>query len=189
MEFKPLEQLVDALDALHIAYAIGGSVASSTWSIPRSTHDTDLLLDLREADLPRLVRRLSGSFYADIELAREAFARKGAFNVIHLATHEKFDLFIAGSDLLDREQLSHKLARKLELTSERLYHVTSPELMILRKLDWFRSTDETSDRQWRDVLSILRIQHERLDHALITSIAARAGLAELLERARAQTQE
>ena len=185
MEFKPLEQLVDVLDTLHIAYAIGGSVASSTWSTPRSTHDTDLLIDVREAELPRLVERLSGSFYADVELAREAFARQGAFNVLHLATHEKFDLFIAGPDLLDREQLNHRLARKLELTSERLYYVTSPEIMVLRKLDWFRKTDETSDRQWRDVLSILRIQRERLDHAQITSIAARTGLSELLERARA----
>lgn len=184
MEFHALDQLVDALEASSIPYAIGGSVAASLWSIPRTTYDIDLLIDPPEVEVPRLVMRLSGMFYADLEMAREAFARKSAFNVIHLGTHEKFDLFMAGQGVLDREQLSRRVTRRLEPSIERSYVMTSAELVVLRKLDWFRKTDETSHRQWQDVLAILRIQGARLDQQLLTSIAARTELADLLDRAR-----
>lgn len=63
--------------------------------------------------------------------------------------------------------------------------VTSAERMVLRKLDWFRRGGGESDRQWRDVLAILRVQGGRLDEAWMEREATVHGLGELLRKARA----
>jgi hypothetical protein len=43
-----------------------------------------------------------------------------------------------------------------------------------------------SDRQWRDVVGIVRVQGPRLEHAYLTYGAALLGVTDLLERALAQ---
>jgi hypothetical protein len=60
----------------------------------------------------------------------------------------------------------------------------SPEDTLLHKLVWFRLGDEISDRQWGDVLGVLRVQGERLDQAYLDAWATSLGVADLLERAR-----
>jgi hypothetical protein len=47
--------------------------------------------------------------------------------------------------------------------------------------------EEISDRQWGDVLGVLRVQGERLEHAYLDTWATPLGVADLLERARAMT--
>jgi hypothetical protein len=61
--------------------------------------------------------------------------------------------------------------------------VYAPEDILVQKLVWFRMTDETSERQWRDILGILHIARETLDHAYLASAAASFGVSDLLERA------
>jgi hypothetical protein len=61
--------------------------------------------------------------------------------------------------------------------------IDAAEYIILRKLEWFRRGGETSDRQWRDVLGIIRTQGTRLDRAELATWADRLGVADLLARA------
>jgi hypothetical protein len=49
--------------------------------------------------------------------------------------------------------------------------VTSAEDVVLRKLRWFDDGDQVSDRQWRDILAVLRTQAGRLDDAYLDSTA------------------
>ena len=57
------------------------------------------------------------------------------------------------------------------------------EDIILSKLEWYRLGGEVSDRQWNDVLGILKIQEGRLDHSYLQHMAVGIGVTDLLEAA------
>lgn len=59
----------------------------------------------------------------------------------------------------------------------------SPEDIVLQKLEWYRKTAETSDRQWRDVLGVLKVQGSDLDLAYLRHWTPLLGVEDLLERA------
>jgi hypothetical protein len=60
--------------------------------------------------------------------------------------------------------------------------VDTAEHTLLRKLEWYRRGGEISERQWRDVQAIARIQGDRLDLEHLRFWAARLGVMDLLER-------
>jgi len=62
--------------------------------------------------------------------------------------------------------------------------VTSAEVIVLRKLDWYLRGGSASERQLRDVASILREQQGRLDESYLERMAAELGLHDVLARAR-----
>jgi hypothetical protein len=87
--------------------------------------------------------------------------------------------------------LSIELSRKqrvrvLEEPQADLF-VASPEDMVLQKLMWYRDGGGVSDRQWGDVRGVIKTQGSRLDLAYLHLWAGRKGIAELLERALAET--
>lgn len=94
------------------------------------------------------------------------------------------DVFVLGDDLLDRRQLERRRSVPLPVDPPRAVWVTSTEDVVLRKLRWFDDGGQVSDRQWRDVLGVLRTQAGRLDDDYLERTAREAGLAHLLERAR-----
>jgi hypothetical protein len=66
--------------------------------------------------------------------------------------------------------------------------IKSPEDTILRKLDWYRRGGEVSERQWQDVLSILAAMCGQLDEPYLDRWAGELGVADLLARARRETE-
>ena len=86
--------LVDQLEALSVPYFVGGSVASSAYGIPRTTLDIDLVVDLDSRVVSELVGRLKNAFYVDEEMIVDAVERRASFNVIHLQTMIKLDVFV-----------------------------------------------------------------------------------------------
>jgi hypothetical protein len=66
--------------------------------------------------------------------------------------------------------------------------VKAPEDTILRKLLWFREGGEVSDRQWRDILGVLRAQRDNLDLAYLRDWAVYLTLTDLLDRANAEVE-
>lgn len=180
-----LRVVVDALEDLGLRYAVGGSVASSLYGEPRSTQDVDLLVALPDSTLRELADRLRASFYIPEAAAAQAIAAHSCFNLLHRETGFKVDLFVAGPSALDVMQLER--VRTVALTpGGRPLRVTSPAVLVLRKLQWLRAGGGVSERQWRDVLGILRTQGAGLDRAELARDAAGLGLADLLRRAVAE---
>jgi len=181
-------QVIDALDACGIRYTIGGSLASSFSGEPRASIDVDIVVDLADDRVDALIAALQGDFYADADSLRRAVRNRSNVNLIHHLSGVKIDLFIAGSPL-EMRQLERRRRAHVGGAPDRFVYMHSPEDILLQKLEWFRRGGGVSDRQWRDVLSILIVQRGRLDEAYLRTVAAECGLSDLLDRARRDAAE
>lgn len=104
------------------------------------------------------------------------------FNVIHLATMMKVDVYVAATEF-DRSALSrHRLDSLVRAPDARLFSIATAEDVILHKLTWFRDGGQVSERQWNDVVGVLRVQRD-IDLAFLRDWAARLEVLDLLERA------
>ena len=170
------------MEELGIPYHIGGSVASSLYGLPRLTIDADLVADIRMKHVRPLVEQLETDYYIDEDMIRDAIRRQSSFNVIHQDTILKVDIFIPKSRLFDQEEL-RKIRQEVLSEGTRPFNIASPEGTILNKLEWYRMGGEVSDRQWNDILGVLKVQGTNLDMAYLRHWAADLKVTDLLERA------
>ena len=148
--------------------------------------DVDLIAGLRLEHVESLVQMLGEAFYMDAGAIREAIRHRRSFNVIHLETMFKVDVFVRKQRPFDQAQFERRLLQTLTTDPERVVYVASAEDTILTKLEWYRMGGEISDRQWNDVLNVIKIQGEQLDRDYLRRWAAQLGIADLLERALGQ---
>lgn len=141
------------LDRLNIRYVIGGSVAASVLGEPRSTFDLDVMIDASPQDVRRLARELAGDFYIDEADTVESLERSSSFNAIHLGSSLKVDFFLA--EELGRQQIARRRPIVVRDGLPALYFYSAEDL-IIGKLPWFRKGGESSEQQWRDIVSILK---------------------------------
>lgn len=170
-----------ALDAIGAVHTIGGSLAASFAGEPRSTIDIDIVASLDEFHASQLVAALSDAFYIDESSLRRAIRERTSTNLIHEATQLKVDLFVAGGTPLDAQQLARRQA--VDVGHGRTLYVHPPEDILLQKLRWYAMGGRSSDRQWRDIQGIIRVQGERLDRAYLRENAPAFAVAELLSDA------
>lgn len=178
-------KVVKAFDELGIDYLVGGSLASSVFGVPRATQDVDLIADLDASHSSRLEEILRDEFYVDADMILSAIRTQGSFNVIHLATMFKADVFLMRQD--EWSQQEARRARIEELIGPDgpvSIRFASPEDTLLHKLFWYRLGDEVSDRQWSDVLGILKVQAEDLDEEYLARWSRYLKVEDLLDRAR-----
>lgn len=171
------------LEAQGVRYALGGSMASSALGMARSTMDADIIADLAESDVEPLVRALEGSFYIDADAISEAIRHRSSTNLIHLESMFKVDLFIPKRRAFDRNQLARRVARKLAKDAQQNAFVASAEDTVLAKLEWYRMGGEISDRQWTDILGVLKVQAPGIDLPYLRQWAPALGVTDLLARA------
>jgi hypothetical protein len=176
--------VTEVLERLGIRYCLGGSVASSAYGIARATLDIDLVAELREEHVGPLVESLQRTFYIDAEMVQQAIQHQSSVNVIHLDSMMKIDLFVPKSRLYDLQSFERRQRIPIEgLAGAHEFYLASAEDIILQKLDWYRQSGGVSERQWNDVLGVLKVQASNLDFAYLERWARELGLDELFHSA------
>ncbi len=176
-----LEGFTNILDRLCIDYAIGGSMASSIYGRVRFTEDADITVEPFHKLAEKLFELLKSEYYISKDAMYQALKQHSCFNVIHLESAFKIDLFIRKNTAFEKQVMSRRKSLKLSDSMSKNFSVISPEDIVLLKLQWFH--DSSSERQWRDVLGILAVQAEQLDFEYLNKWADILRINQLLAKA------
>lgn len=178
------EPVVKAFESLDISYYICGSVASSAYGMARATMDVDIVADIKPQHVRPLIKQLGQTYYIDEGMILDAISRQSSFNLLHLETMLKVDVFILKNEPYHQTTLQRRRKDTLDEEQDTTeFYFVSAEDIILSKLDWYRMSDGVSERQWKDVLGVLKVQHKSLDIAYLENWAVKLRLDNLLQRA------
>ena len=95
----------------------------------------------------------------------------------------KVDVFLPKPRLYSQQQMERRVRQPLSPELARQVYFSSAEDSVLSKLEWYRLGGEVSDRQWRDILGVIKTQGERLDLAYLRQWATVLNVVDLLEKA------
>ena len=186
MQNEPVEvtiKVTDVLENLAVPYLIGGSLASTLYGMVRTTQDADIVAEMRLDHLQPFVSALQDEFYLDEEMIAGAIQGYSSFNILHRESMFKVDVFIPRPRPFLRSQLARAQKQTFTFEKEVSAKFASPEDTILSKLEWYRMGGEVSDRQWRDILGVLKTRSGGLDLDYLREWAAELKVSDLLNRA------
>ena len=186
MQNEPVEvtlRVTGVFERLGVPYLIGGSLASTLYGMVRTTQDSDIVAEMRIEHLQPFVSALQDEFYIDNEMIAESIQRNSSFNIIHRETLFKVDVFIPRPRPFVQSQLARAQKQTFIFETEVSAKFATAEDTILSKLEWYRMGGEVSDRQWRDILGVLKTRAGELDLAYLRKWANELKVSDLLERA------
>ncbi len=179
--------VINVFERLDISYLIGGSFASTAYGRVRTTQDVDIVASMEPNHVDAFVKALDSAFYVDEVMIRNALSSRTNFNLVHLETMFKVDIFLPKKRPFDQQQLARRVKRVIDKDSAREVYFASPEDTILAKLEWYRLGGEESELQWRDIMGILRQRSDQLDIEYLKDSAKAMQIADLLERSLEET--
>jgi hypothetical protein len=186
MQNEPVEvtlKVTHVFEQLSVPYLIGGSLASTLHGMIRSTQDSDIVTEMRLEHLQPFISALQGEFYLDDAMIAESIQHNSSFNIIHRETMFKVDVFIPRPRPFLQSQLARAQKQTFTFETEVSAKFASPEDTILAKLEWYRLGGEASERQWRDILGVLKTRAGELDLSYLNQWASELKVADLLDRA------
>ena len=179
-----IKPVVSAFNQLSIPYYIGGSIASSVYGIARATMDIDVIAHIVPSQVSSLVALLEREYYIDKQMIDDAISNASSFNLIHLETMMKVDVFTQRKEPYHESALARRLRDLLvEGDQDSAFFFSSPEDIILSKLRWYEMGGQISGQQWRDILGVLKMQGKNLDLRYLEKAASDLNVADLLVRA------
>ncbi|MBE9050266.1 hypothetical protein IQ243_07555 [Nostocales cyanobacterium LEGE 11386] len=168
-------------ESINIPYYVSGGVAASLHGEPRSTRDLDLVMEIQPDDIDVLVTTLEEAGYycpsGAVEGLKQGHERM--LNITHTETIANADLYITDVSPFAVSQMERR--RLIDLEGIPKFWVASAEDTILQKLRWGRGSQ--SQKQWRDVLGIIKLQAESLDYKYLTQWAENLDLVDALSQA------
>jgi len=178
-----LEGLIEKLGRHNIPYMLSGSVSSSIHGQPRATKDVDIVITPTEEQVLNFAGTLGETYYVSLDAVREAFAHNSTFNVIDNQSGWKADFIIRKDRPFSKKEFERRCAAKIKQLD---VWVTSPEDIILSKLEWAK--DSQSEQQFRDALGVAMVQWDRLDkdylHKWAKKLQVESSLKQLLKEAK-----
>lgn len=180
-------EVAQHLERLHIPYLLGGSLASMLHGEPRATLDVDFAVHMTPDQARRLAEALDSDFHVIPDALVEAATIRRMANVLTRRSFMKVDFHVRVPSGHSREEMRRASVTQIGDTAEMALRVATPEDIVLQKLRWYRMGDEVSDRQWRDILGVLKRSGPRMDRAYMQHWARELGVTDLLARAFAQS--
>lgn len=180
---KVILEVFRVLEDLQVPYAVRGSLASSMHGIPRSTQDGDLVADLRAEHVQPFVTAVAQIFYVSPERVLQAVQRRSSFNIVHLKTAIKVDIFVLSREPLSLQEMARRQVLPFPGEPGTTLHVASAEDTVLQKLLWYRKGNMVSERQWNDILGVLKVQRTDLDFNYLQEWAVQVEVGDLLKKA------
>lgn len=179
---KALQPVAKTFERLGVEFYVGGSVASSFHGAMRSTMDVDLVASIDDAQVSPLLAELGAEYYASESAIRDAVRRKSSFNLIHLATSFKVDVFAHRGRAFDVSAFARAKPGQIGGDPSFTFPIASAEDTIISKLEWYRLGNETSERQWHDVTTVLALLGSEANVDYLRKFAESVGVGDLLER-------
>jgi len=180
-----LRHVVASLEAASIEYMITGSIASSLQGEPRATHDLDVVVAIREADVAAVLEAFpSPRFYLDEEAIGEAIRTAGMFNVIDVAEGDKVDFWMLTDDPFDRCRFGRRIRESVFGFG---LEVSTPEDTILAKLRWSRLGGDTT-KPYVDALRVYEVQQGIIDRSYLKDWAEKLDVGDLWDRLQAEAE-
>lgn len=167
---------IEYLKKADIDYMLTGSFVSNYYSIPRTTHDADVVIQTKRENLKIFINLVNDDFYVDEEYPFIALSNKKMFNIIHYESGFKIDLLIRKDTPFNETAFNR---RKSETIDERKIYISTPEDIILSKLLWHKKSD--SQRQYEDAQQVMLYQRDVLDYEYLRKWAVELGVGEQLE--------
>lgn len=181
---RALTPIIRVFEESGLPYYIGGSLASSVYGIARATIDVDLVARIEMHHIGILKTRLQDEYYIDEVIIAEAIEHSSSFNVIHLETSIKIDVFIPADELYPRTAMDRRRVDTLsEEQTSPAFFICSTEDIILHKLQLYEAGGAVSERQWLDVLGVIKVQADSLDKEYLKHWSKEIGVFEHLQRA------
>jgi hypothetical protein len=170
-------------ETLGISYYITGGVAASVYGDPRTTRDLDLVIELLPDNVFQLVEALeTAGFYCPPGSVEDIQQGRGmVLSVTHMTLVLNADIVLNSHTEFDRSKMARRRLEALDEAGVEHFWIASPEDIILAKLLWRQQSQ--SQKQWTDILGILKVQAEHLDRGYLTDWAQRLGLIDDLNQA------
>ena len=179
-----IREVLAAFAKMGIPHALGGSFASSMHGSARYTRDADIAVEPFPGREDEFVAYFGPEYYVSPDAVRQAVRERSTFNIIKPASGFKVDVFVRKDRPFELALMARRTPSPVLGPGEPPLDLVSAEDIILLKLEWFRLGGEISDRQWSDVLGVLRVQADKLDQSYLDHWAPELGVADLLARAR-----
>jgi hypothetical protein len=187
IDLTPLREVIGVLDRLGIAYALGGSMASSVHGVSRFTHDADITVSPFPGREGEFLAAFGPDYYLSLSAIQDALRQRTSFNIIDTTTGFKVDVFVQSDQPFEQSAMNRRQAMTFPDVPSQPVVIYSPEDVVLFKLRWYRLGGETSVQQWQDILGVLRVQSGRLDDAYLDHWAANLRVDDLLASVRQES--
>ena len=169
------QRLLRPLNAAGVRYMVTGGLAAIVYGEPRLTNDVDIVVQLAPSDAARFLDAFVTSEYylpprevVEEEAGRRAF---GHFNIIHLESALRADIYCVGDDPFGAWALDHRHA--IEIAGEKMW-LAPVEYVIVQKLRYYRESG--SERHLRDIAAMRRISGDLIDLSVIEGWVTRLAL-------------
>ena len=168
---------IKKINKLDIPYMLTGGVAVIFYGKPRMTHDIDVVVEIDQTHIPKIIKLFKKEFYVSEEAINESVMHKSMFNIINLDSGIKIDFWIRNDNEYDIERFNRR--QKYMISGNEIFF-SSPEDIILKKLLWYK--DSQIDKHLDDTFGILQIQNENLDYKYIKKWSTKLSVSNLLNQ-------